>query len=67
MRKCVVFFRLTGSSDQNNQAFSRKPQSQPTNGLSRGNIAAVEPYNHVPMQSNHQIRLANSNAQEVRM
>ncbi|XP_019869863.2 apoptosis-stimulating of p53 protein 2 isoform X5 [Aethina tumida] len=56
--------RLTGSSDQNNQAFSRKPQSQPTNGLSRGNIAAVEPYNHVPMQSNHQIRLANSNAQE---
>ncbi|RZB39066.1 apoptosis-stimulating of p53 protein 1, partial [Asbolus verrucosus] len=39
--------RLTGSSEQ-----TRKQQNtQPPNGLSRGNIAAVEPYNHVPLRS----------------
>ncbi|KAJ8938810.1 hypothetical protein NQ318_004085 [Aromia moschata] len=52
--------RLTGNAEQNNQAFARKQQqnSQP-NGLSRGNIAAVEPYNHVPVPQNHQIKPIN--------
>ncbi|EFA01529.1 hypothetical protein TcasGA2_TC007089 [Tribolium castaneum] len=37
--------RLTGEQ-------ARKPaNNQPPNGLSRGNIAAVEPYNHVPLRS----------------
>ncbi|XP_044747799.1 apoptosis-stimulating of p53 protein 2 isoform X2 [Coccinella septempunctata] len=51
--------RLTGNADQNNQAFSRKQQQnlqQPSNGLSRGNIAAVEPYNHVPLQTGQPLR-----------
>lgn len=48
-------FRLTGNAEQNNQAFARKQQqNNQQNGLSRGNIAAVEPYNHVPVQSNLQ-------------
>ncbi|KAG5885822.1 hypothetical protein JTB14_001834 [Gonioctena quinquepunctata] len=53
--------RLTGNSEQNNQAFARKQQqnNQP-NGLSRGNIAAVEPYNHVPIQPNHQMKSVNN-------
>lgn len=45
---------MTGNSDQqNNQNFTRKQQqnNQSSNGLSRGNIAAVEPYNHVPLRS----------------
>ncbi|CAH0561348.1 unnamed protein product [Brassicogethes aeneus] len=54
--------RLTGSADQGNHQFARKPPNQQSNGLSRGNIAAVEPYNHVPV-SNHQIRV-NTNGQE---
>lgn len=64
--------RLTGNAEQNNQAFARKQQqnSQP-NGLSRGNIAAVEPYNHVPLQQqqqqqSQQIKNINSQ-QEVRI
>lgn len=62
----MSLFRLTGNSEQNNQAFARKQQqnSQQTNGFSRGNIAAIEPYNHVPLQPNHQMRSAN-NTQEV--
>ncbi|XP_044255145.1 apoptosis-stimulating of p53 protein 1 isoform X2 [Tribolium madens] len=36
--------RLTGEQ-------ARKPANQPPNGLSRGNIAAVEPYNHVPLRT----------------
>ncbi|XP_045481159.1 apoptosis-stimulating of p53 protein 1 isoform X3 [Harmonia axyridis] len=51
--------RLTGNADQSNQAFSRKQQQnmqQPSNGLSRGNIAAVEPYNHVPLQTGQPLR-----------
>ncbi|XP_030761006.1 apoptosis-stimulating of p53 protein 1 isoform X2 [Sitophilus oryzae] len=58
------FVRLTGNGDQNNQAFARKePQTGnvPPNGLLRSNIAAVEPYNHVPLQSNQQIRNINQN------
>lgn len=57
--------RLTGNAEQNNQAFARKQQQNihATNGLSRGNIAAVEPYNHVPLQPNHQVRGIN-NTQE---
>ncbi|KAJ8932345.1 hypothetical protein NQ314_014710 [Rhamnusium bicolor] len=53
--------RLTGNAEQNNQAFARKQQqnNQP-NGLSRGNIAAVEPYNHVPVQQNNQIKNINN-------
>lgn len=49
--------RLTGSADQTNAGYLRKPQTnntQPPNGLSRSNIAAVEPYNHVPLPSGHQ-------------
>ncbi|KAJ3657656.1 hypothetical protein Zmor_009443 [Zophobas morio] len=39
--------RLTGNGEP-----TRKPQNaQPPNGLSRGNIAAVEPYNHVPLRT----------------
>nr|XP_023014053.1 apoptosis-stimulating of p53 protein 2 isoform X2 [Leptinotarsa decemlineata] len=53
--------RLTGNSEQNNQAFARKQQqNNQANGLSRGNIAAVEPYNHVPIQPSHQIKNANN-------
>ncbi|KAK9870749.1 hypothetical protein WA026_009711 [Henosepilachna vigintioctopunctata] len=51
--------RLTGNSEQNNPAFPRKQQhniQQPPNGLTRGNIAAVEPYNHVPLPAGHQHR-----------
>uniref|UniRef100_A0A1Y1M256 SH3 domain-containing protein n=2 Tax=Photinus pyralis TaxID=7054 RepID=A0A1Y1M256_PHOPY len=40
--------RLTGSTDQCNQFYGRKSQHLP-NGLQRGNIATVEPYNHVPL------------------
>nr|CAH7760907.1 unnamed protein product [Callosobruchus chinensis] len=55
--------RLTGNAEQNNQAFARKQQqNNQSNGLSRGNIAAVEPYNHVPLQSSHQVK--NFNCQE---
>ncbi|XP_018576232.1 apoptosis-stimulating of p53 protein 1 [Anoplophora glabripennis] len=56
--------RLTGNAEQNNQAFARKQQqnSQP-NGLSRGNIAAVEPYNHVPLQQQNQ-QIKNINSQQ---
>lgn len=61
-------FRLTGNVEQNNQAFSRKQQhnTHQSNGLnlSRGNIAAVEPYNHVPIQPSHQIKNT-GNQQEV--
>lgn len=62
----IANYRLTGNSEQNNQAFARKQQQNihATNGLSRGNIAAVEPYNHVPLQPNHQVRGIN-NTQEV--
>jgi len=56
------FVRLTGANDQNSTAYNtRKIQTNGshhpnTNGLSRTNIAAVEPYNHVPM-TGHQPRL----------
>lgn len=39
--------RLTGNGEQTR----KPPNNQPPNGLSRGNIAAVEPYNHVPLRS----------------
>ncbi|KAJ8919580.1 hypothetical protein NQ315_002202 [Exocentrus adspersus] len=56
---------LTGNAEQNNQAFARKQQqNNQSNGLSRGNIAAVEPYNHVPLQQNQQIKNMN-NQQET--
>lgn len=53
--------RLTNNNhnDQNNQNFVRKPNqhtSQLNTGLPRGNIATVEPYNHVPLQPNGQPR-----------
>ncbi|XP_060530795.1 apoptosis-stimulating of p53 protein 2 isoform X2 [Cylas formicarius] len=53
--------RLTGNADQNNPTFARKPQNgnNALSGLLRSNIAAVEPYNHVPLQSNQQIRGVN--------
>ncbi|KAK5643544.1 hypothetical protein RI129_007389 [Pyrocoelia pectoralis] len=44
--------RLTGSTDQCNQFYGRKSQhanNHLPNGLQRGNIATVEPYNHVPL------------------
>ncbi|KAK4886337.1 hypothetical protein RN001_002608 [Aquatica leii] len=47
--------RLTGSTDQGNQFYGRKPQHI-SNGLSRGNIATVEPYNHVPLPNGHSIK-----------
>ncbi|CAG9762568.1 unnamed protein product [Ceutorhynchus assimilis] len=49
------FVRLTGTAEQNNQAFARSQHQNnniPPNGLLRSNIAAVEPYNHVPLQQN---------------
>ncbi|KRT79381.1 Ankyrin repeat-containing protein, partial [Oryctes borbonicus] len=49
--------RLTGTNDQNSQGYPRKPQhpvNHSSSGLSRTNIAAVEPYNHVPLQSGQQ-------------
>ncbi|XP_056631543.1 cortactin-binding protein 2 isoform X1 [Diorhabda sublineata] len=55
--------RLTGSQDQTNQvALTRKHQQNNNDrkGLSRGNIAAVEPYNHIPVQQNHQIKNVNT-------
>lgn len=62
-----VCFRLTGS-EQNSQAYPRKPQQnngQLSNGLSRGNIVAVEPYNHVPLPNAHQIKNIQQTTQEV--
>ncbi|KAL1506716.1 hypothetical protein ABEB36_006027 [Hypothenemus hampei] len=52
------FVRLTGTAEQNNEAFARSQlqNSVPSNGFLRNNIAAVEPYNHVPLQQNQQIR-----------
>ncbi|XP_017768297.1 PREDICTED: apoptosis-stimulating of p53 protein 2 isoform X3 [Nicrophorus vespilloides] len=53
------YVRLPGSTDQNNQGYPRKPQpcnNHPTNGLSRSNIAAVEPYNHVPLSAGQPVR-----------
>ncbi|XP_071056815.1 apoptosis-stimulating of p53 protein 2 isoform X2 [Onthophagus taurus] len=50
--------RLTGN-DQNSPPYPRKPQhptGHPPNGLNRTNIAAVEPYNHVPLQQSQQSR-----------
>ncbi|XP_072391939.1 apoptosis-stimulating of p53 protein 2 isoform X1 [Diabrotica undecimpunctata] len=56
--------RLTGNQDQTNQAaFARKhQQNNDRKGLSRGNIAAVEPYNHIPVQPQppHQINNINT-------
>ncbi|CAH1159137.1 unnamed protein product [Phyllotreta striolata] len=57
------FMRLTGSQDQTNQAFMRKhPQPNDHKGFSRANIAAVEPYNHIPVQqqTNHQMKILNN-------
>ncbi|XP_076273577.1 ankyrin-repeat, SH3-domain, and Proline-rich-region containing Protein isoform X3 [Rhynchophorus ferrugineus] len=62
------FVRLTGNGEQNNQAFSRKEQqgnNMAPNGLLRSNIAAVEPYNHVPLQTNQQIRPINQNPEHT--
>ncbi|KAF2892823.1 hypothetical protein ILUMI_13349 [Ignelater luminosus] len=59
--------RLTGSSDQSNQFYGRKPSQQTNqnhNGLSRGNIATVEPYNHVPLPNSHQIKMHHTGNQE---
>ncbi|XP_050298815.1 apoptosis-stimulating of p53 protein 2 isoform X3 [Anthonomus grandis grandis] len=53
------FVRLTGTAEQNNQAFARSQHvnnNNAANGLLRSNIAAVEPYNHVPLQQNQQMR-----------
>ncbi|XP_018319682.1 apoptosis-stimulating of p53 protein 2 isoform X2 [Agrilus planipennis] len=54
------FARLTGNVDQTNQCYNKKsqpPNQQPPNGLSKNNIAAVEPYNHVPLPiSNNYLR-----------
>ncbi|CAH1369977.1 unnamed protein product [Tenebrio molitor] len=49
--------RLTGSGEQTR----KQPNSQPPNGLSRGNIAAVEPYNHVPLRSGQKNNNNNNN------
>ncbi|VEN61600.1 unnamed protein product [Callosobruchus maculatus] len=54
--------RLTGNAEQNNQAFARKQQqNNQSNGLSRGNIAAVEPYNHT-----NRIRMATMKTKTLR-
>jgi hypothetical protein len=53
----VRFCRLTGSGEQTR----KQPNSQPPNGLSRGNIAAVEPYNHVPLRSGQKNNNNNNN------
>lgn len=60
------FHRLTGSADQTNQSYVRKPTQNgaSANGLPRANIAAVEPYNHVPLPNGHQNRNLQTN-QEV--
>jgi len=49
---------LTGTPEQNNEAFARShlTGNVPPNGYLRNNIAAVEPYNHVPLQQNQQMR-----------
>lgn len=63
----IFRFRLT-SSEQNNQSYVRKTQQNngpSTNGLSRGNVVAVEPYNHVPLPTGHQIKTIQQNTQEV--
>lgn len=61
---------MTGSSDQSTQFYGRKPSQQTNqthNGLSRGNIATVEPYNHVPLPNSHQIKMHHTGNQEVYM
>lgn len=63
----LFYFRLAGT-EQNGQAYARKSQpntNPPSNGLSRGNIVAVEPYNHVPLPGSHQIKTIPSNPEEV--
>ncbi|KAF5281999.1 hypothetical protein FQA39_LY00523 [Lamprigera yunnana] len=56
--------RLTGSTDQSNQFYGRKTQNL-SNGLSRGNIATVEPYNHVPLPNGHTIKPPHCGIQET--
>ncbi|XP_066244957.1 apoptosis-stimulating of p53 protein 2 isoform X1 [Euwallacea similis] len=58
------FVRLTGTPEQNNEAYARShlQGNIPPNGFLRNNIAAVEPYNHVPLQQNQQLR--NNQTQE---
>ncbi|KAF5282221.1 hypothetical protein FQR65_LT02918 [Abscondita terminalis] len=56
--------RLTGSTDQGSQFYGRKPQHL-SNGLSRGNIATVEPYNHVPLPNGHSIKSSHCVIQET--
>ncbi|ERL93375.1 hypothetical protein D910_10667 [Dendroctonus ponderosae] len=63
------FVRLTGTAEQNNEAFARSQiqNTIPPNGLLRSNIAAVEPYNHVPLQQNQPIRSTQTQDQHIKL